>query len=48
MTNKTNSRQHGLVGNKRPVKKLSKKLNKAKNRARQIARQKEIRAALTA
>ncbi len=46
MTNKHASKQHGLVGNKRPVKTASKKANKAANRARQITLQNSIRESL--
>lgn len=34
MTNKSNSKQHALVGNMRPIKKMRKQENKAKARAR--------------
>lgn len=41
MTNRTSSKQHGLVGNFRPKSKLSKRRNKANARARAAARRAE-------
>ncbi|MDD3861792.1 MAG: hypothetical protein PHP74_02795 [Candidatus Gracilibacteria bacterium] len=38
MTNKTSSKQHGLVGNKRPSSKPRKRLNKEKARVRKAER----------
>lgn len=46
MTNKHASKQHGLVGNKRPVTSAARKANKAANRARQIVRQNAVKEAL--
>lgn len=44
MTNKSSSKQHGLVGNIRPKSKLRKRANKAKARERRLERQAAIAA----